>query len=224
MSWWRLGRLWICSLEKELSDSSRSREREREQTREGNRQTGWCIGKKMALNKKRFALALIQPEVLRYSRQTQICACMWFISHWWLMWVLCWKSEEQNGWKKDSWIVFFVPLLDDGTTVSADSWTAALGLTECVESYLTRAVYNLRSNLSSFWILYMYSSISQTVIVINTHYKQIRFFIEYARFKNINIICLTQSVVKVGLVSMAQLAPTVIFYNYTIWKSIFLHR
>ncbi len=173
---------------------------------------------KMTLNKKRFALALIQPEVLRYSRQTQICACMWFISRWWVMWVLCWKSEEQNGWKKDSWIVSFVPLLHDGTTVYADSWTAALGLTDCVESYLTRALYNLQSNLSNCWMYYTCIVQSVTVIFINTHSNQIRGFIEYARFRKINIICLTQSMVKVWLVSVAQFAPAGIFYNYIIWE------
>lgn len=101
-------------------------------------------------------------------------------------------------------LVFSVPLLHDETTVSADSWTAAQGLTECVESYLTRAMYGPTYPIAECAILYMYISISQTVFVINTHSKQMRFFIEYARFRNI-IICLMQSMVKVGLVSMAQL-------------------
>lgn len=47
-------------------------------------------------------------------------------------------------------------------------------------------------------VLNMYSSISHTVIFINTHSNQIMCFIEYARFRNIDIICLTQSMVKVG--------------------------
>jgi len=111
-----------------FQQQERKRERERERANKRRKQTDRLM--------QSFALALIQPEVLRYSRQTQICECVWFISCWWLMWVLCWKSEEQ----KKQLNCVFVPLFHEGTTVSADSWTAALGFTECAESFLTSAV------------------------------------------------------------------------------------
>lgn len=60
-----------------------------------------------------------------------------------------WRTERMKE-RQLNW--GFLPLLHDGTTVSTDSWTAALGLTECVESYLTRALYNLQSNLSNCWM------------------------------------------------------------------------